>query len=404
MKKIILVLGLFLSQFSYGVDSERAQLDVLIVGAGPAGLTMAKALQNNGINPDIIEKKDEVRFGGAGIVMPANGSWALSKLGIDISSFALHIPKMTFTDDQGEVLIEHDIQGIHPEGAQFYSLSRDELMQLITSSLNTETSIQTSVQIANLTEEADGVNVEFTNGLTKHYDLVIGCDGIHSDLRMKTHPHEVSEFLGLLVWRATIENSIGIGNPTYMLGSDRLVLLYPMPNNRLYVYGHLTQTEKFFPKENFSTLFSSFGGLVPDVIRQIDQLNATSNPVNFLLHHMEKSHSVRFKLEGFNRILLVGDAAHAFGPSLQNGAAQAFEDAYVFQELLSSSLSREDVPSLLDAFEKRRSARVQQVFALSNATIKIFSDPIQIQVRNEAIRKYGAPNVHGFKLIMQQNP
>ena len=48
---------------------------------------------------------------------------------------------------------------------------------------------------------------------------------------------------------------------------------------------------------------------------------------------MEKSHSVRFRLDGFSRVLLVGDAAHAFGPMLQNGAAQAFEDAYVLQRL-----------------------------------------------------------------------
>jgi 2-polyprenyl-6-methoxyphenol hydroxylase-like FAD-dependent oxidoreductase len=97
----------------------------------------------------------------------------------------------------------------------------------------------------------------------------------------------------------------------------------------------------------------------------------------------------------------VGDAAHAFGPMLQNGAAQAFEDAYVIQELIKDETQ---VPALIDAFEKRRFARVQTIFTLSCAKIQALSDPKQIQGRNEAIRKLGAPNVQGFKLIMQQNP
>ncbi|MEN9343888.1 MAG: hypothetical protein RLZZ453_675 [Chlamydiota bacterium] len=59
-------------------------IKVLIVGAGPSGLSIAKALQNQGIYPDIIEKQDLIRSDRAGIAIPANGSWALSKLSIDM--------------------------------------------------------------------------------------------------------------------------------------------------------------------------------------------------------------------------------------------------------------------------------------------------------------------------------
>lgn len=54
--------------------------------------------------------------------------------------------------------------------------------------------------------------------------------------------------------------------------------------------------------------------------------------------------------------------------------------------------------------EKRRSIRVQNIFTMSNAKIQAISNPEQILERNEAIRKLGAPNVNGFKLIMQKNP
>lgn len=119
---------------------------------------------------------------------------------------------------------------------------------------------------------------------------------------------------------------------------------------------------------------------------------------------MKKSHSVRFRLDGFSRVLLIGDAAHAFGPMLQNGAAQAFEDAYVLQDLLTDQMRSDEVPDLITTFEKRRSARVQNIFTMSNAKIRAISNPEDLEGRNEAIRKFGAPNVNAFKLFMQENP
>ncbi|MGK3946432.1 hypothetical protein ABK046_49760, partial [Streptomyces caeruleatus] len=82
-----------------------------------------------------------------------------------------------FTDDQGEVLIQENITAIHPEKAQFYSLSRDELMKLLLSSLDNRIQIQTSTTLKDFSEENDKVKVVFSNGEIKFYDLVIGCDG-----------------------------------------------------------------------------------------------------------------------------------------------------------------------------------------------------------------------------------
>ena len=374
-------------------------IKVLIVGAGPSGLCVAKALQNSGIYPDIIEKEEQIRSDGAGIAIPANGSWALNKLGIDIGSKALLIRNVQITDDQGEILTQATIDTIHPEGAQFYSLGRDELIKQLLSHLDPRIQIHTSTTLKCFSEENDQVRVEFSNGEVKSYDLVIGCDGIRSSLRRQVHPNEAPEFLNLLVWRTVVEAPEGMLVPTYMLGSDRLFFLYPMPNHQMYVYGHIFQSEQNPPSEPFPNVFSSFGGLAPKTLQTV----AAKNP-HFYTHHMEKSHSVRFKLDGFSRVLLVGDAAHAFGPTLQNGAAQAFEDAYVLQDLLTDQVKTKEIAALIDAFEKRRVARVQSIFTMSNVKIQAISDPQQLQGRNEAIRKFGAPNVNGFKLIMQQNP
>lgn len=53
---------------------------------------------------------------------------------------------------------------------------------------------------------------------------------------------------------------------------------------------------------------------------------------------MEQSHNIRFTSDHYKHLLFFGDAGHAFGPMLQNRAAQAFEDAYVVQDFLAQKM------------------------------------------------------------------
>lgn len=260
MKKLRYLLTLLIAHLSFASADNAAQnpLKVLIVGAGPAGLSAAKAFQNRGIYPDIIEKQAQIRFDGAGFAMPANGTWALDKLGIDISSKALAIEYMQFTDDQGNVLAREKIDDIHPEGAQFYSLSRGELIEQLLSSLDKRIKIQTDTTLKHFSEEDEHVKVELSTGEVRFYDIVIGSDGVHSSLRRQVYPDEPPEFLGLLACRTVIDDTEGVVMPTYILGPDRAMLLYPMLNNKTYVYGHVFQSETSPPLGAFTEVFSSF--------------------------------------------------------------------------------------------------------------------------------------------------
>ena len=62
-----------------------------------------------------------------------------------------------------------------------------------------------------------------------------------------------------------------------------------------------------------------------------------------------------------------------------------------FKDLLTDQMRSEEVADLINTFEKRRSVRVQNIFTMSNAKIQAILNPEQIQGRNEAIRKLGAP-------------
>lgn len=400
IKKCIVLITLL---FMYGgLQASMTDESILVVGAGPAGLSTVKALRNKGFgNIDIIEQNSTIRFDGSGFAVPANADWALRKLGIDLTSKAIPVSQMQFTDDQGECLKVEDISQIHPEGAQFYALTREDLMHALLESIES-TPIQTGVTIRSLLEEEDKISVEFSNNTSKSYSWIFACDGIHSALRKTTHPEEIPESLDLFVWRTLIDAPLGLKMPTYMMGSGQLALIYPMPSKKAYIYGHLVITPEASvslitdPIFSFEKTFSSFGGLMPQVLETIRE-----NPPHFYTHTMEKSHSVRFASEKYRRLLFIGDASHAFGPMLQNGAAQAFEDAYVIQELVDKT---NDILTLINAFSERRKKRVQSIFDMSNQKIKAISDPSQIETFKAFIRTNGAPNVNGFKLIMRENP
>ncbi len=395
MRSFVSLFTLVCSIVSYVNAMDTAMDRVLIIGAGPSGLATAKVFQDKGIPTDIIEKRDTLESDGAGIAIPANGTWALKQLGIDISASARHIPSMIFTDAQGDILTHEDIRSIHPDGDQFYSLTRKQLIDSLKNGLKHPENIRMGTRVSSLEEKEGGVRVGFSDETEGFYSLVIACDGIHSQIRKIFHPEERAEFLNLHVWRTVID-APEIEIPTYMMGGDCLVLLYPLPNGKAYVYGHLFQETPTEVATPFVEVFQNFGGMVPSVLEKMTQQGP-----KFYTHHMEKSHSVRFRPDESSHILLIGDAAHGFGPMLQNGAAQAFEDAYVLKLLLENGASFKD---LITSFEERRRPRVQMVFDASNTKIRVISNPVEAEAIKTSVRTNGAPNVNGFKILMKTNP
>ena len=67
-------------------------------------------------------------------------------------------------------------------------------------------------QIAELTQDADGVGVAFAGGGRRRFDLVVGADGLHSALRaMVFGPHDrFVRHLGLVMAFYTVPNVFGL--------------------------------------------------------------------------------------------------------------------------------------------------------------------------------------------------
>lgn len=242
----LLLMQLFVMPLQATTD-KRQTMDVLIVGAGIAGLATAIALENHGIHYDIIEKRaywDEQD--GTGIALPANAVWALDKLGLgqELLQYSHPIPAMTFTTDLNEHLITEDITNIHCDGLEFRSIHRGVLHSILLKKIDTAC-LRMGTQISSLQQLDKGVEVTFSDNSEKHYDLVVGADGIHSQVRKLVFVESDLLFQGLSTWRTIIKTPQGLQHPVYMLGEQSVLLFYPLKDDLTYLYAHVAGTEKF---------------------------------------------------------------------------------------------------------------------------------------------------------------
>ena len=79
---------------------------ILIVGGGIAGLAMARALEQRGFSPDLIERKADTPQGGTGLYLPGNAARALQDLGLleSIAAIAMPITTQRILDSRGKPL------------------------------------------------------------------------------------------------------------------------------------------------------------------------------------------------------------------------------------------------------------------------------------------------------------
>ncbi len=381
-------------------------LRVLISGAGIGGLAAAGVFTQRGICPDIIEKHEKSALReGTGIALPANGVWALHKLGFeeDLKQRAYVINNMSFAKPDGEMLTTRTVGDIHPEGTPFMAIHRESLRKMLESRI-THVPIQYDTTITATEAVGETVNVTFSTGEKKTYDLVIGADGIRSQLRSFLSPTEAPlVYHNLFTWRTVVTLQVGEEgpkDPIYMMGEDTFFLIYPISTKGdYYIYAHEKrerrekesleiETDKFF------NLFKAYGGEAPKMLRWFC-------PEDIITGFIE---SVPEVVWGEGRQLLIGDAAHGCMPGQQQGGALTLEDVYVWGEELDKGFSAGlSLDQVLENFKVRRQGRVQRVVDLSNGRMKLMSQQ-SMQERYEAIKQHGPLNRPGFIEIMKQNP
>lgn len=368
---------------------------VLIVGAGIGGLTLARFLEQQGLQVVVVEKAPELRPVGAGLVLAANAIRVLDRLGMvpRLKELGQETRQGLLCDAAGLVLSEMTFAT--PDSLAI-ALHRSALQTVLLEGLQSPIRLgQTVAQI----HQTETVEVSFSTGLTERFDLVIGADGLRSSLRTLLFGPIEPNYAGYTSWRFVTQNpkQNPVEVPVEMWGRGKRFGLVPIGQNQ--VYGYTTQNEPHTasPKpdlEQFKQTFAGFGSWVPSVFNQLSEGSV-------LIHTAIEE--IRRERWFKGRVALLGDAAHAMTPNMGQGAGMAIEDAYV----LARALQQQPIPQALQTYQEQRYNRVRQIQNASRQIGQVgqWASPLAVSLRNNLLRL--APKGSGarqLQALLQSGP
>lgn len=186
---------------------------VLISGAGMAGLTLAYWLKRYGFIPTIVEKYPTLRTGGYKIDIRGVAVEVIKRMGIYQAVFDARTKIRGATiispDGKSETHTAADLVGVRAEGD--LEIVRGDLCEILIKQLS-DVEMLFGDSVAELSQDEKGVMVKFEKGGTRTFDLVIGADGLHSNVRRQAFGEEINFLrkLGIYVSFYTIPNVLNL--------------------------------------------------------------------------------------------------------------------------------------------------------------------------------------------------
>jgi 2-polyprenyl-6-methoxyphenol hydroxylase-like FAD-dependent oxidoreductase len=332
---------------------------ILIVGAGVAGLSLARALRARGLEADLIERSIDWPVAGAGVYIPGNGLRALRELGLgdEVEAAGATVGRRRLLDDTGRLLIDFDEAGLWADVAPPVALHRRELHDILLRGA-AGTPIRLGTTVTSLVDGTTEVDVQLSDRSTARYDVVVGADGIHSSIRTMVFGGPTPRLVGQAGWRFVIEGHPEIAGWNAWLGRDRGFLALAIGRERVYGYADVRSTDASDPTRGDATalvpLFAGFAEPVPTLLEQ------ALRTAELYFAPVEEVNPLTWAK---GRVVLVGDASHASSPNMAEGASMAMEDALVLAESLATIPI---VPAALEAYRARRAQRVGHVQATTH--------------------------------------
>jgi 2-polyprenyl-6-methoxyphenol hydroxylase-like FAD-dependent oxidoreductase len=337
---------------------------VLVVGAGIAGLALGRALLSGGVSAEIVDRATAFPATGAGLYVPGNGVRAMAALGLadQLAAESVPISHQQILNHRGRLLASIDLRRVWGRVGPCVGIRRAELHRILLDGA-AGVPIRPGTTVRAVTQMPEHVSVEFEDGLTRSYAVVIGADGLNSSIRRLVFGDIQPRDVGQISWRFIADDRCGVTTWRAMLARGRAFLMMPVGSGGLYCYADLMRRRDrdTFPwsgaaekgstgaRDALRAIFRDFAEPVPRLLAQLDQVNAI---------HVGSIEEVAVDCSVDRRVALVGDAAHATSPNMAQGASMALEDALILAEALSSR----DAPlHALAAFAARRRARVRWV-------------------------------------------
>lgn len=343
-------------------DIRPLDFDVLIAGAGIAGLALARELHRRNASFVAIEQRHVLADAGLAINLPGNAIAALRELGLgdDLSRHGSPVARRDYRSSSGRLLFSIDEVALWGVDNTPRCMRRADLAALLTQDIP-ESAFLRACSVTSATIGDDGVEIRTAEGHALSGEYLVGADGVHSTVRKWCLPDSTTSVAHLAdkSWRFIASNP-GVDCWTVWMGKSAIILLIPCGPNE--VYGWATISGRIADDNDLSKLVDHSHGFPLMVRKVLDEAVATPQAV-----FLSPLNEVRPSQWGRGRAILIGDAAHATAPVWAQGAALALEDSLVLARLLSEQT---DPSRLTEKFAGMRQARVGHVQKMTDRASK----------------------------------
>jgi 2-polyprenyl-6-methoxyphenol hydroxylase-like FAD-dependent oxidoreductase len=346
-------------------------MEVIVVGGGIGGLTMALSLHQAGIAVRVYEAVHDLMALGVGINLQPTAVRELTELGLgyELARIGLATQGLSYFNKLGQLICSEN-RGLSA-GYKWpqYSIHRGQLQLLLLRAVRERIGdeyFRSGLRLVAFDQNRDRVTARFRDSKSGTHalddaDILIGADGIHSAVRGHLHPSEGEpRFAQQVMWRAAVDAEPFLGGGTMIIAGHfhQRIIVYPM--GRASKPGHLltnwvcqmTAPDGAPPREDWNRrvskdkVLAAFGTWRFPWLDMSALIERTSDIYEFPLVDRDP---VETWTSG--RITLIGDAAHPMQPIGSQAGSQAIVDARV---LTAALLATSDPVEALQRYDVER--------------------------------------------------
>jgi 2-polyprenyl-6-methoxyphenol hydroxylase-like FAD-dependent oxidoreductase len=364
--------------------------NVLISGASIAGPALAYWLSRYGFTPTVVERAPALREGGYKVDIRGVAINVCERMGIldDIRRASTNMQGATYVNDANKPIatMPADIFNGRVEGED--EIMRGDLARILYERTHHDVEYIFGDSITSLEQGEDGVRVTFEHSAPRTFDLVVGADGLHSNVRALTFGDEAqfTRHLGAYISIFTTPNDLKLDHwELYHNDPGKLVCIYSTGEKAearcFFLFNspplHYDYRDSRQQKKLLAEKFAGDGWQIPKLLK------TSWDAPDF---YFDSISLVEMERWSSGRVVLLGDAAYCASPLSGQGTALALVGAYVLAGELAAAQG--DYQTAFAHYESEMRGYVQANQQFADGAIKTFAPQSQMQIwfRNQMMR------------------
>ena len=369
---------------------------ITVIGAGIAGLAVARALAVRGADVTVLEQAAKIGEIGAGLQVSPNGAVVLRALGLGdaVRAVSMRAAAVELRNGAtGGLVTRLDMARLRPDQDYLFVHRADLIDLLAKGAVDAGVTIRLGCNVKNFELAGHAPKVITTLDEVITPDILIGADGINSKTRTALNGMTAPFFTNQVAWRALIP-----GNPDdpavaeVHMGKGRHLVSYPVRGGMLRNIVAVEErpewaAEGWSHADDPAHLRAAFAGFGPRVQGWLTQVQ-TPYLWGLFRHPVAKTWG---KAMQNGTVAILGDAAHPSLPFLAQGASMGLEDAWVLADLLT----RLPLDQAVAQYQTARAPRCARIVAAASANARNYHlSGARRAVAHTALRLAGtfAPN------------